>query len=222
MTTPTAAVPARTHREIAAADTQAWFERELERAYLRGYADSSAGLPSNPAAIDAPDLVETVRTATRPPFAPGRAVVAVWDRGTFYRADETIRPDFPTAVRIEASRPLTDGDVHRLDHLVAYALAATLRGAKPGKPERDTDWSFLLDLDTSTSTRTHPMRALDDFEANLHAWLLHGSPARTTDKAGPGTAGTRAVEGLGDPDLALTIYYDRVRDEGPGALPSAA
>lgn len=189
----------------AIGDLQARFEHEIEQAYSRGYA---AALAAHQASFN--EALDKTVSASTAVFMPGRAVVSVWDRGTFFRADHETRPDYPTMLRIEANRALTEAEVADLWHLVAYNYASTVRGDGTSKPERDSTHSFVVDFDTTSSQRSDPMAALGDFEVNLDAWLTSGSPIRKTDRAGTGTAGTRAVEGLGDPNLRLSVYYDRV------------
>jgi hypothetical protein len=57
------------------------------------------------------------------------------------------------------------------------------------------------------SSRDDLGMGLEDFEEALPQILSEGSPIRKTDRSGPGTKGTRLVEGFGA-DLAAEIYYD--------------
>ena len=67
----------------------------------------------------------------------------------------------------------------------------------PDGPGRARVWLFDCDLTKSPSDDVGI--ALDE----LPDHLVNGSRIRTTDKAGPGTKGTRAVEGIGPCAIAL-------------------
>jgi hypothetical protein len=60
-------------------------------------------------------------------------------------------------------------------------------------------WMYWCDL--TKSRRDDPAYELGE----LPRILQEGSPVRSTNRAGPGTAGTRAVDGFGDVNVAIAI-----------------
>jgi hypothetical protein len=146
------------------------------------------------------------------PTPSGQDEVFVPGYGTFYRSGDvdgrTVGPGTPYAIRLEANRPLSDGEMQRAAQLLGYNYRATVAGESLGDPHRDSDRSFIVSADTTKSRRDDLGIALEEFEDNLDSTLRDGSPIRTTDRKGPGTKGTRLVDGLADPSLSFTPYYD--------------
>jgi hypothetical protein len=184
-------------------------QAEIDAAYKRGYED---GLHARSSLND---TVDTVVTNTDDPFFAGTPAISSPTekdlRRTFTLATHEVRPNFPSAIRFEANRPLSKSEIIELAHMVAYLYRSTVRGDGVGRAHRDSTHSFWMDFDTLFSQRTDPMAALDEFECRLDESLLDGTPVRKTDKAGPGTKGTRAVYGLNDPHLRVAVYYDSVK-----------
>lgn len=138
-------------------------------------------------------------------------------RETLYFADTTfhLRHDdvfghYPTKMIVRADRPLSDAEVDRIHHLIAYSLRCHLRCETIHKPVRINDNHLLFAVPTPTARRSEAMLGLEAFEDSLPNTLVEGTPVRTTDRAGVGTKGTRAVEGLGMSAPWLDLYYDRV------------
>ena len=128
----------------------------------------------------------------------------------FHRRREGTYPDAPNAVRIQASRPLTDQEMQRMAQLVGYQYAAEVRGDPFSDPLRDSPFSFIIAADT-TKTRSDDLgAALERFEAGLDHIVQAGSPVRTTNRAGEGTKGTRLVEGFNEAGLTFELFYDDV------------
>jgi hypothetical protein len=144
----------------------------------------------------------------------GRDTVNVPFHGEFHRARPGVYADFPYAMRMEANRSLTDAEMQRLAQLVGYKYRATVRGEALGMPDRDSDRSFVVAADTTKSASDDLGAAIEDFESGFNEFLIEGSPVRTTDRAGGGTKGTRLVDGFGDADLRVAIYYDAVDERG--------
>jgi len=126
---------------------------------------------------------------------------------TFHRSRDGVLPNWPYAMRFQTDRQLTDGEARHVAGLVGYAYRQTVAGEPLGELERDTPYSFVVSADTTKSRRDDLALALADFEMTLPSILRQGSPVRKTDKAGPGTAGTRLVEGMGS-DFRTELYYD--------------
>ena len=160
-------------------------------------------------------------------------VVRVYDpefgdtEGTvFHRRRDGVDPDWPYAMRFQADRELTPDEVAHCAQLIGYAYRAEVRGEQIGRPVRDTPFSFTVYADT-TKTRSDDIgAALDRFETTLPELMRDGSPIRTTDRSGPGTRGTRLVEGFGASVPRFELYYDSVvvdpnviaSDGGTGAV----
>lgn len=152
-----------------------------------------------------------VYDSRHPDVQAGKVFDAVSSDGTvFHRRREGVYPDWPYAMRFQASRPLSDDEVQRFAQLVGYQYRASVRGEPLGWPERDTPYSFVVAADCTKTSSDDIGIALEEFEDNLTATVLEGSPVRKTDRSGPGTRGTRLIEGFNEPDLTFHVYYDRV------------
>ncbi len=134
----------------------------------------------------------------------------VVDGTTFHRRRDGVYPNWPYAMRFQANRPLTDDETSRFAGWVGYAYRSTVAGESSGAPDRDSPCSFVVSADTTKTRRDDLGVALEEFEEQLPATIQDGSPVRKTDRSGPGTAGTRLVEGFDDPRLRFEIYYDDV------------
>jgi hypothetical protein len=90
---------------------------------------------------------------------------------------------------------------------VGYTYRSTIAGESIAYAFRDTPFSLVVWADMTKPSRDDLGMGLEDFEEALPQILSEGSPIRKTDRSGPGTKGTRLVEGFGA-DLAAEIYYD--------------
>lgn len=127
---------------------------------------------------------------------------------SFHRRREGVHPSGPYALRIQANRPLGDTDMQNLAGMAGYAMMTAGRGEGMSDPLRDSPYSFVVHNDT---TKGGQYRNLERFEENLAEYLAGGgTPARTSDRAGVGTKGTRALDSSLDPDTKIEIYYDQV------------
>jgi len=124
----------------------------------------------------------------------------------------TLPCDF-AAIRVVCDRRLEWPDIGRLTGCVAYALKATLAGEELGEPSVEfacspggnvafTVVEFAYDASRSIRTEPDPIEA---FRIAREYLLNGGTPVRTTNREGPGTQGTRLVEGLSAP-CAVTFY----------------
>lgn len=128
----------------------------------------------------------------------------------FHRRRDGVWPDWPYAMRFQADRPLTAAEVAHCAQLIGYTYRSEVRGESIGHPQRDSPYSFVIYADT-TKTRSDDIgAALERFEGNLPDLLRDGSPVRTTDRSGPGTKGTRLVDGFGASVPTFELYYDSV------------
>ncbi|MEH0110690.1 hypothetical protein V6N00_13350 [Tersicoccus sp. MR15.9] len=127
---------------------------------------------------------------------------------TFHRLRPGVEASTPYRLRLQTNRPMTDAEQRNLAALTGYAYKAAVRGEPLGEPERDSPYSFIVDADTTKSRVDDLGAAMSDFVETLPAMLEDGSPIRTTNQKGAGTAGTRLVPGFGEPDLRVEIYVD--------------
>lgn len=135
-----------------------------------------------------------------------RAGDAVLIGGTlFQRPRPGVFPDYPTEVALRV-----EGDNPRMADFAAYTLRAS--GVHVGGVRREGDGLYTFDVDVNGGANDR----LFDFEDRLAGMASEGTPVRKTDRQGPGTRGTRAIDGLGRvPTFA--IYCDQVLDVREGA-----
>jgi hypothetical protein len=136
----------------------------------------------------------------------------------YSRSREGVRPGEFQSIRVQLSRPLKDGDDDRIASMVGYAFRVALR-TKYGSVEvdnTDTPYSVILEADTYYAGTSNLAKGLEKFEEQVVEIIDEGSPVRTTERAGPGTKDTRAVQGFNEDDLTFEIYYDNV--EGDEAM----
>jgi hypothetical protein len=136
--------------------------------------------------------------------------VRVLGNRPFHRRRDGVFPNEPYAMRFQANRELSDDEKIRFAGMVGYAYSAKVRGEGVGIPEIDSPFSFVVRADTTKSRRSDLGQALEEFEELLPTIVNEGSRIRTTNQEGPGTEGTRLVEGFNEPDLKFEIYYDSV------------
>ena len=94
-------------------------------------------------------------------------------------------------------------DYRRAARLVDYYLQSSARpDRKDQKWDVDiTNGSLMISFDADRSPRTNKARELAN--ASLRDILRMGTPVRKTDRAGPGTMGTRLEEGLGHEEFTV-------------------
>ncbi|MCC3292487.1 hypothetical protein [Arthrobacter sp. zg-Y1110] len=134
------------------------------------------------------------------------------DGTVFHRRRPGTFAGTPYSMRFQANRPLSEEERKQAASLIGYTYAATIRGENVSDPEQDTPYSFIVGSDMTKSRRDDLGDGLAEFEDQLPHLLQHGSPVRTTNRKGP--VGSRAVDGLADPDLKFEIYYDDVFEPG--------
>lgn len=131
----------------------------------------------------------------------------------FHRSRDGVTPSWPDAMRFEASRDLSDDDdIHKLVQLIGYSYRTSVRGESLRGFTRDSARSFIVAADASKSRRSDVGEGFEEFEADLDEMIRDGSLERTTNRSGPGTKGTRLIEGFGENDLRFEVYYDDVED----------
>lgn len=139
-------------------------------------------------------------------YAPARihSIDEYGEPVAYVRADEFNFMNYPDEMRVQASRPLSDAEVQKVAQLTGYQHRSTLNGEGLGDPDRCGNASVLIGTDNTKSSGRKSM--FGEFEDGLEATLQEGSPVRKTNRSGPGTQGTRLVEGLGS-DVNFTLYY---------------
>lgn len=153
--------------------------------------------------IYASALLEDVANGS---YAPDR-IYSINEHGepvAYVRADNYDFHDYPDEMRVQASRPLSDAEVQRVAQLTGYQHRSTLNGEGLSDPDRCGNASVLIGTDNTKSSGRKSM--FSDFEDGLELTLQEGSPVRKTDRSGPGTKGTRLIEGFGS-DVNFTLYY---------------
>lgn len=110
---------------------------------------------------------------------------------------------------IQTSRPVSENEIDHLWHLMAYTYRATVRGRSVGRAERIAPDMFQVPVDLSASPRTSVHDAVWEFVTDYPDVVVTGSPVRNTNRGGPGTAGTRAVDAFHDADVMVRILVPR-------------
>lgn len=102
---------------------------------------------------------------------------------------------------VEFDRPLTDDEIWHASGCIGYALREVLNGERLSEPLKvkhkgngRTVVYYCYDSTRSASDYPDFVEAFD--KAALY--VVEGSPIRKTDWAGPGTAGTRLAQGIGE------------------------
>jgi hypothetical protein len=157
-----------------------------------------------------PDLLgETEIVSTDDPAVQEGEVFdeVIYDGRLYSRRREGVFPGSPYGMRIQANRPLTEEEAYNLAGLVGYTYRATIAGESLSSPDIDSPYSFAVGADTTKSQRDDLGMGFEDFENSLNNTIAEGSPLRKTDRSGPGTKGTRLVQGMGA-DLKVEVYWD--------------
>lgn len=128
-----------------------------------------------------------------------------------------IAEDFDT-IAVRVGRILTDAEVAQVGGCLGYALRVHVAGEDLGEPESvayqggQTVIRYFYD---STKGCRSDRDAQYAFQVAA-GFIFEGSPIRRTNKAGPQTAGTRLIQGIGPVALAFSV------DEDPEPTPPAA
>lgn len=170
-----------------------------------------------------PEIFQSAHIASNddPRVMNGEVIDRVIVGETLYsRSRDGVTPGEFHSVRIQLSRPLQEGEDERLASMVGYAFKISMRpssgyGNNVEVADKDTPYSVILEADTYYAGTSNMEYALQKFETQVATIVQEGSPIRKTNKAGPGTFDTRAVEGFNDESLSFEVYYDEVDgDEG--------
>ena len=146
----------------------------------------------------------TVHEAPRvaPPLAAdGFRSRFTWEGVVFRRLPEVDADTYYLA--FQADRPLTDAEVEHFAHVAGYGWRAEVRGESLGHPVRVDESTFVVLADSTKSRSDDVGEAMARFAGALPTLVSEGTPVRKTDRAGAGTAGTRAIDGMGDLRFAV-------------------
>lgn len=129
---------------------------------------------------------------------PGYVADRVWvtvggEKVQMHRLRPEVWPDTPSLLRVQVDRELDAAGARHLASLVGYAYSAT-GGERVAGFFQDTPCSVTVHADT---TKNGAHMRLERFTGQVGQTVTEGSPVRATDRSGPGTRGTRLVEGLG-------------------------
>lgn len=134
------------------------------------------------------------------------------DKTLFFRRTENVEPRFPTKIRVQFNRKITEKDVEKLTRIIGYASNVHTGKKNVFSPVRDSEFSFVLDFDIwkNTKMKRSSIEHIEGFEEDFKKFVTEGTPVRKTNRSGPATKNTRLIEGFQEPKLALEIFYDGV------------
>lgn len=136
----------------------------------------------------------------------------------YSRSRDGVTPGEFRSIRVQLSRPLKEGEDERLASMIGYAFKLALRpssgyGNNVDVMSKDTPYSVILEADTYYAGTSNMEYALQKFEKEVATIVQEGSPVRKTNRAGPNTEHTRAVNGFNDDSLSFEFYYDVVEGD---------
>lgn len=120
-----------------------------------------------------------------------------------------ILEDFDT-ITLRVGRVLSDAEVAQVGGCLGYALRVHVAGEDLGEPESvtraggQTVIHYWYDSTKAQRSDPDPQHA---FQVAA-GFMAEGTPVRRSNRAGPGTAGTRLIEGIGPVALAFTVDED--------------
>lgn len=118
----------------------------------------------------------------------------IYDGVKYTKLDEDNVISEPYAIRVQLGKELSEEEAQKVAQLFGYAYAKT-GGERGNHFEQDSPNSIVVYADT---TKAGSYESVDRFIEELPEFLKEGTPVRKTDKAGPGTKGTRLVDGFDD------------------------
>lgn len=118
----------------------------------------------------------------------------IYDGVKYTKLDDNNTISEPYAIRVQLGKELSEEEAQKVAQLFGYAYAKT-GGERGNEFEQDSPNSIVVYADT---TKAGSYEAVDRFIEELPEFLKEGTPVRKTDKAGPGTKGTRLVNGFDD------------------------
>jgi hypothetical protein len=114
-------------------------------------------------------------------------------------------------IRAAFDRVLTTEQSQQASGAIGYALREVLHGDRLSEPRMMvfaspsgslyTVLEYDYDSNTIISSQPDPPRAFE----RASQYIVEGSPLRLTDRSGPGTAGTRLVQGIGPVRVTFSV-----------------
>lgn len=128
-----------------------------------------------------------------------------------------VSKEFDT-ITLRGGRALSDAELAQVGGCLGYALRMHVAGEDLGEPEcvtrtgGQTVIHYWYDSTKAQRSDPDPQHA---FQVAA-GFIAEGTPVRRSNRAGPGTAGTRLIEGIGPVALAFSV------DEDPDPIPPTA
>ncbi|WP_426990818.1 hypothetical protein [Pseudarthrobacter sp. Y6] len=181
------------------------FERAVERLQEAGDADLAEACKRYVLALKE-------RAAAHTSTSAGPTALQGTSRGLagFTELSGTTTANEPSAFAFQADRAITDDEMAQMAAIIGYVYRATICGETMELPERISSSAFKVATDTTKSRRDDLSQAMEQFLNLLPTTLKEGSPIRTTSRQGPGTQGTRLIDGMGELTPALTVFANDI------------
>jgi hypothetical protein len=181
------------------------FERAVERMQEAGDADLAEACQRYVRA-----LKNRAATHTSTSAEPNALQGASTELAGFTELSGTTTANEPSAFAFQADRPITDDEMAQMAAIIGYGYRATICGEAMELPERISSSAFKVAADTTKSRRDDLSHAMEQFLDLIPTILKEGSPIRATDRQGPGTKGTRLIDGMGELTPSLTVFANDV------------
>lgn len=126
------------------------------------------------------------------------------DETPFYKVAGDVYANEFYSFLIKTSRPVTDKEMGQVCSLIGFRFRMTVGGEGLEWPDRIADDTFVIVTDSTKGDMNH----FGEFHDGLNDFIATGTDIRKTNRAGEGTKGTRAIEGI--KDLTVDFYSDSV------------
>lgn len=126
------------------------------------------------------------------------------DETPYYKVEGDVYANEFYSFLIKTSRPVNDEELGQLCSLLGFRFRSTVGGEGLEWPDRLSDDTFVIVTDSTKGNMNH----FGEFHDGLNDFIVTGTDIRKTNRAGEGTKGTRAIEGM--KDLKVDFYADAV------------
>lgn len=120
-------------------------------------------------------------------------------------------PEFTYNFALTFNRILNEKERLFVEQIIGYLSRQAMKMPSGEVPEFDWLWSgqgLVVDMDTTKTYSDDISDGFDVFWEKLPVMLAEGSPIRVTNRAGPGTKGTRLIEPIGLDAEITNIFSD--------------